>query len=209
VANENIETELKLGLVDTGQLDRLLASLPIPEGDVEQANTYLVDIQGRLKAAGIMLRIRTMRPIAALRPKACVVTAKRGRKTSDGVFVADEYEQDLAVEAFAATQANPSVLLVNAGSAIRWVLDQANPKDLHVQGAMSNRRRVIAYEGLTLEIDETTFPGGHVDVEIEVETHNPEHARSVLLRHCQRLGVDLFNQPLAKYARFLQHTSAI
>ena len=77
---------------------------------------------------------------------------------------------------------------------------------LTVRGATTNLRRRVRAGGFLLEVDETRFPDGSVDAEVEVETDDPEGARAVVEAAAAEAGVALAVQTLGKYARFLERS---
>jgi adenylate cyclase class IV len=204
------EVELKLGFVDPGALSQLLGTLPPPSSVTQQHNHYLVDVAGRLPAAQTMVRVREERDWGAEQPRRVVLTIKRRQAIEQGVFVADELEQELPREIWStfkrddAREEASKVFLRQPGPAMAWLRDFLAGGVLRIQGAMVNIRRAVEVDGFTLEVDETHFPGDRVDVEVEVETSDPEGARRVVERVAAAAGVALFEQALGKYARFLQ-----
>lgn len=204
------EVELKLGLVDPGALSELLGTLPPPTSVTQQQNHYLVDVSGRLPAAQTMVRVREERDWGEEQPRRVVLTIKRRRAIEQGVFVADELEQELPRDVWSAFKRAherdeaSTVFLRHPGVAMAWLRDFLSGDSLRIQGAMVNIRRAVEVDGFTLELDETHFPGDRVDVEVEVETSDPERARRVVQRVADRAGVALFEHVLGKYARFLE-----
>lgn len=179
-----------------------MATLPEPTQVIEQVNHYLDDAYGALSEARIMLRVRVASVDGKARP--IVVTAKRRREISDGVFVADEYEQTLTAAQWQAVLSGQTQLSEIAGEAIDWLNGQVDVWRLAPFGQMTNRRVVVEHAGLVLEVDRTSFPDGSVDAEVEVETAEPERARAVVQSLAAKANVELFNQTAGKYARFLE-----
>jgi len=200
-----IEIELKLGLRDPASLGALLRVLPAPVAVREQRNHYLVDPEGNLARAELMLRAReewdASRDPATL--ERVVITAKRRTSVTAGVFTAEEREDELPIPAWRDFLATGRGLAGREGDALAWAREVAGFEELRVLGVMTNLRRLVELEGFVLEVDETRFPDGTVDVEVEVETATPAMARAVVEDAAARAGVALFEQPLGKYARFL------
>ena len=195
-----MEHELKLGLVDPETLPTLLDVLPAPEAIVEQANHYFVDDAGRLAATRTLLRVRESRRLDTVAPMTVVLTVKRRLEATNGYFVAEEDECDLDLTAWEAVRDGERDLgSLDAPPLNDLGLDSA----LRCHGVMRNTRHVIACEGFTLEVDRTELPGGRVDAEVEVETHDPEGARAVVKALADAAGVALFPQTTGKYARFI------
>ena len=216
-AGDKVETELKLGLVDALQLPLLLTVMPAPRLLVEQVNSYMTDLDHTLQRAAIMLRVRVERmwtgaaardrfeagqpPIDTL----VTVTAKRRLSIEAGVFVAQEFEQTMALGAWRAIEIGDKQLLNLPGAATAFVKAQVGELAVFRQGMMTNLRHIIdAPGGLVLEVDRTRFPDGSIDAEVEVETDDLARAREVVQAYAQEAGVTLFEQTKGKYRRFCE-----
>lgn len=200
-----VEVELKLALLDRSQLPALLAALPPPESVVFQRNVYLEDPAGVLATQRVMARLREER--AEARADAPIARAmlccKRRIGTALGVFSAEEVEQEIPVARWLAFRDGGASLLAGLeGDAAALLRDILGVEALAVRGATTNLRRRVRAGGFVLEVDETRFPDGSVDVEIEVETDDPEGARAFVEGVAARAGVALEVQTLGKYARF-------
>lgn len=207
---KDVEVELKLALVDPERFDALLAALPTPSRVIEQRNHYLTDPDGTLTKGRVMLRVRERWEVvdAERRLIDAVMTAKRKRSDAHGIFVADEHEHAVELKAWRAFTAGEGTMEGLEGAALAWVRGEVGLKALAVQGAMTNRRHVVPWAGLTLEVDRTEYPDGTVDAEIEVETDDPEAARGLLDRLAHDAEVALTPQSLTKYERFLARGGA-
>jgi len=194
-----MEQELKLGLSTASDLPRLLAALPPTRDVLRQENHYLVDPQGKTRDAKVMVRLRTERGSALAR---AVLTLKRKITARGGVFLAWEEESELPLEDAhdVATGARDAMEL--ACPEVQWLATELGVTTLSVEGALRNTRHVIELHGYRLEIDETHFPDGSVDAEVEVETDDPEGARSLVLKVAREAGVSLFEQGRGKYSRY-------
>ena len=63
---------------------------------------------------------------------------------------------------------------------------------------------MIDLDGYVLEVDRSAFPDGSCDVEIEIETEDPEGARRAVSALAQRAAIELVEQSLGKYTRYLR-----
>jgi adenylate cyclase class IV len=203
-----MEIELKLGLVDAADLERLLGALPAPTSVVLQRNHYFSDPAGLLDAARVMLRVREdLDPADPAAPATrVVVTAKRRTDKRAGVFVAEEHEAALDPGEWLPIRARERDLGALAEHpVIAWLRAELGPVSLAPRGALDNLRRAIPCQGLVLEVDRTTFSDGSVDAEVEVETDDAlERAREVVEAAARRAGVALFDQTKGKYRRYLE-----
>ncbi len=196
----SMERELKLALVEPDHLPLMLAVLPDPTAVVEQTNHYFVDPEGLLQAQRVMVRVRESRHLHPEGPTTVELTVKRRLASEDGYFVADERECALDPDLWR------RVLLGERDLSAIGAAPLA-PLSLSVlirHGTMRNVRHVIPLGPYTLEVDRTELPGGRIDAEVEVETHDPEGARRQVTILAERAGVSLVSQTLGKYARFIE-----
>lgn len=199
-----MEQELKLALERPDELERLLAELPRPRAVIEQRNHYFVDPEGKTREARVMVRVREeRRRDAAAAPRPVRLTLKQRRRVEAGVFLADERECDVEDALWAAVQAGELDLAQAPVVLLQDLAAELGLRALQRHAVMTNLRHVIELGGYTLEVDRTELPGERVDAEVEVETEDPEGARSLVLEVAARAGVTLYEQTLSKYARLL------
>jgi len=209
----SVEVELKMALVSADRLPALLDALPAPSAVVEQRNHYFVADQPMdADTPPAMVRVRESYRVSAggeLTREAITLTVKRRTKEADsGLFVAEEHEQPVPPDFWAAVGRGEATVDEADGPALAWLRGQGRLGTLRRQGAMRNRRHVVAFDGFTLEVDRTEFPDGSVDAEVEVETDDPEGARAVVTRAAEAAGVALREQTMTKYNRFLSRGGA-
>jgi len=203
-----LEVELKLALTEPGALPRLLAGLPAPRAVVEQDNHYFVGGRRDADAAPVMVRVRVSRPLGANdREPRVVLTLKRRRSSEGGLFVADEWEAVLDSDAWSAFRAGERTLASAGEDVAQALFDWGVEEPLRLQGVMTNRRHEVVHGGFLLEVDQTTFPGGVVEAEVEIETADVEGARACLGALATATGVSLVEQARSKYARFLAYSA--
>ena len=196
-----MEKELKLALVRPEELERLLEALPTPRAILAQANHYLVCVEGRTAREKVMVRLRIEERGADRR--ACL-TLKRRVGATRGVFVSWELEEPLPVEDALAVMEGERQLMELDHPATRWLADELQVSALRHQGSLLNLRHVIDLDGYVLEVDRSAFPDGSCDVEIEIETEDPEGARRAVSALAQRAAIELVEQSLGKYTRYLR-----
>lgn len=198
-ADTVLECEVKMVLRSREDLQRMLAVLPRPRRWGMQLNCYLDTADGDLAAGGGSLRVR-------ITPDHARLTFKLRRGVEGAAFLADETE-----------------IAVDRAQAVAWVRAEA-PLDLSARrgfGAaallvagralsVSNwslTRRAICDtpEGVTVEVDETVFPDGFRDFEVEAEHEDPDLALGVIAHYAGRAGITLGTQSMTKHARADAH----
>lgn len=132
------------------------------------------------------------------------MTLKRRVSVSDGVFVAHEMESYLPPEDWEEVRAGARDLLSLSCDGLQTIRD-LGVSQLQLRGTMVNLRRKISLGGFILEVDQTTFPNGVIESEIEVETERPEEARAMLEEVARTAGITLRLQTRGKYGRLLEH----
>ncbi len=197
------ENELKLGLARAGDLPRLLSALPRPSAVISQSNHYFVDPEGRTARSGVMVRVREERDGDGTR-RAVRLTLKRRTSIVEGVFSSQELEAPVDLAVWQGIVAGDQDLAAAPLDLVRSLCAELGIGSLVRQGTMANVRHVIAHRGFVLEVDRTTFPDGSVDVEVEVETDDPDGARALVQEVAAKAGIELFVQTKGKYARFCE-----
>lgn len=200
-----MELELKLALVDPALLPRLLEALPRPDRVVEQRNRYFVDPEGVTERERLTIRVREERSGGAIEPDRVVLTVKGRSRVFEGYFEAEEREEELPLAAWTRVRDGRASLLDLTSPLVVWLARDRGLRDLEEHASMVNVRHVIPVEGFVLEVDETTWPDGSIDAEVEVETDRPAAARELVLRLAGAAGVRLVPQTRGKYSRLRAH----
>jgi len=198
-----METELKLVVANSTDFSSLLDALPEAESVVEQRNLYFVDPEGLLAKQRVMLRVREevhMESGALLR---VIVTSKRRLSRIAGVFVAEEDEAIWDKELWKDFCLRGENLATYAHDFMVRLREELGFKTLRKEGMTVNIRHRVPVGPFVFELDQTTFPGGKVEYEVEVETEQPEEARQRLEALASQLGFTLETQVRGKYSRFL------
>lgn len=194
-----VETEVKMAIGGREDLLRLLAVLPPPRRWGMQLNCYLDTPEGDFAARGASLRVRVT-------PDHARLTWKVRRDQHRGTFRAEEIE-----------------VPVPRDQAVRWVRCQedldlrafpefgparelAGGRPLRV-ALWSLTRRAICDTPfhVTIEVDETVFPDGFRDYEVEAEHDDPGLARQAIAHYGRLAGVRLRPQRQTKHARAFRH----
>ena len=198
-----MEIELKLALTPPEALERLLANLPTPDAVITQTNHYFADPLGLLARDRVMVRVRESVNEAGEGPQPVVLTIKKRAEVNNGLFIAQEDEYELDPGAWQVVRDQGGDLRQAEVKPLEALCESIGVSMLFKVGAFRNTRRCIPFQGLMLEVDRTEFPGGRVDVEVEVETEDVERARRVLMTFADSHHLHLQPQTLGKYSRFV------
>lgn len=218
---ERVEQEFKLRLPSVAAWQGLLERLGgAASGPVLQVN-YFFDTRTRsLRHAGLALRLR--RETAGKQsPPVCTLALKGPLRGSDPAL-AIRPEEELAigeVEANALLEGARSPLEILDGSAlaatalVRRAVELVGGESLACIGSFENERTRVgplaappALAGLVLELDRTSFPGGRVERELEVELApgaDPARIERGLQALFRELGIPVENVP-SKAARLFR-----
>jgi uncharacterized protein YjbK len=192
------EVEIKLRLEGRAHYDKLCREMAEPQEDWEQVNHYFQSEDGRIPGEEGVIRIRQEKGKA-------VFTVKLGALEA-GLASSREYEEPW--QGAREEMPPPSTAMWDSGhSGLRALEEKFGGRfPLVWIGKMVNRRRLYrTAEGLSMEVDASTYPDGEEDYEVEVETDDPERDRALLEALLEKLGVRFVPQPATKYQRFLQH----
>lgn len=196
--NKTMEKELKIHLKDAGNLKYLLEALPPPVRIVNQVNHYFDTPALDLRRNKAMVRLRES-------SEGNFFTLKRDAKILAGYLTAEDHETRTE---FRARDIGPGGVIpvsVLPPGIQQIVAQEFGLSDLKHLGRIRNERRVIPMkEGFTIELDETHFPNGQIDHEIEVETADPDAALPVIERILDACGIPFDFEFKTKYSRFLE-----
>lgn len=213
------EVELKRLLLGEHAADRLLAALGPATADKQQVNHFFDTADGRLRQAHHTVRLRFENGTPVLTAKGpgknlgADTSAREEAETKIDATVAaailagrrdpvDELRTQISEAAFEPLW--QKLAEIRSGLALQEV------------GAFENRRRVVPVRlpsGLELEVevDQTRFPDGHVDEEVEIELPGGEVLGEVeawLLRKASEASVTTAASS-AKVARFYAHSARL
>lgn len=200
-----IETELKLMLDgEPAWLEvREALSAIVPGSRIHQTNVYFDTPTGELRARRWMVRVRKEETAAGAQFE---VTAKDRVVDSVGALSSRERTDTLDESDARAVLAMATPLTALEGELCRS-LAEALTEPLYPIGAVSNTRDVFVLpSGYLVELDQTTFPDGRVDFEIEMELKG-EHqslggARAALAEVLPSFDVAALPGSPSKFKRF-------
>lgn len=198
----NEEIEIKLKIANRADFEKFIAVLPPERRRTVQLNVYLDTKDTVVKGSGASLRLRVTRSAAWL-------TLKRRIGTSTG-----HTWKSLEAE-----------VPVDRDMAVAWCRGCGDfklpnvPEMAEIASLIGERKlgfrtwsRTIRHacelgEDIIVEVDETMFPDGTVDYEIEVEHVDPAKAFGVVQQLASTARISLYNQIETKHARARAHTA--
>ena len=195
------EIELKLTLDESGYrtfIDHMKTSL---HDTLDQWNIYFETAPTKLNLYDANLRLR--RIISNLNGTKYFLTSKVGGRIRNGVSVIPEYEVEIS-EALAKKLIKvPKDFFSLLPKEIQNPLQEAKDLTFSIDGDMRTIRRVILFNELTIEADETFLPNSSTFYELEIETQDPENARSIILEELQTIGVTSSPSRYSKRGRLM------
>jgi uncharacterized protein YjbK len=194
-----IECEVKLEVASKDDLLRFLGVLPKPRRWGMQLNCYLDTPLADLRAMKVSLRVR-------ITPDHARLTLKQKRGRQGATFRTEETEVEVGRAAAIAWVMDGKAFDLSRMPGFQDVARRLAGKPLGVVNWSLTRRAICdTDDGVTIEVDETVFPDGHRDFEIEAEDLDPEKALRVIDAFAARAHVALRPQSKTKHARADAH----
>ncbi len=193
------EIELKYRLQSRLDYEKLCQGLGVPDEEVEQENHYFQSEDGEMPGEKGVIRIRLEKGTA-------VFTVKLGGMLVGGISRSQEYEEPW--EGGLEELPPSGTVFWERGHAGMDAMEQAFGRrpPLVWAGRMVNRRKLYRLPGgMNLEVDESRYPDGQSDYEVELETAEPERERERLQALMDRFDICYVPQVKTKYERFLDH----
>jgi uncharacterized protein YjbK len=191
------EVELKWSLSEDGYTT-LASRLPEVLGPalrLEQENRFFDSCDLRLRRALCNVRLR-------LENGRLLLTCKRRVATPDQAHRHDEWEAwlDGDLRQRIETPGTDLAAMLPLPDPVRQALEGA---PLMPMGGFANLRLEFHDGDHLLCLDRTSFPGGRIDHELEIETSRPADADARWSARLDQWGVPHQHQPLTKFARYL------
>lgn len=197
-----MEVEIKLRLPNKEAHDKVAEALKDSYIEThDQENFFYEGSEKELNKAKVSLRTRFYGV-----DKKCVITMKGRQSMVGGVGTATEVEEDCNPAEARTWLKDPDALLNLKGSNILEKLrTELKPKHLVCLGGFKNLRQDYNYEGLKMELDETSYEWGTC-YEIEIETEDPEPTKVKLEQFLESKGIPYKYGTKTKFANFRQRT---
>lgn len=201
------ERELKLHLEERGDYDALADAPELADSlpTLSQENHYFDTTDHRLVRSATMLRLRR------IDGGAVIFTFKQGREDPDrpGFFDALEIECEVAESLLDDGIQTPRLVRDDAAPPAARLREEFGDIELTYLGCLCTERRRRRLGELVVELDEVTYPSGEKAYELEVETREPEVARSLLEEIFATHGVRATPQHRTKLEGFLRRTGGV
>jgi len=191
---------VKLRLPGRQAYDQVAAMLAAgKQATYAQENFFFDGDKQELESQRAVLRLRFFNG-----DEKAVITVKGKQLLVGGIGRATEVEEDVPKGGEAAARgwlSHPNELLT-ASPLLQDLNKNWGIQNLLCMGGFRNHRTVFAWEGETLELDETSYEHGTL-YEIEVETTQPEVVRDRLEVLLKGAGVDYSYSATSKFANFI------
>jgi uncharacterized protein YjbK len=193
------EVEVKLTLESSGYRTLLQHFQSDIHDDLDQWNIFFDTPSGGLRASKQSARIRS---IASLRePLKWIATVKRSGTCKDGIWRRPEIEAEISAAAARTIVSRPSTFYQNIPQILQTELAPFRDEPFVVMGDFRTFRRVIPFENLHLECDESILPDHTSFFEIEIEHANPEEAKAKISSKLNALGISFHPSQMGKLER--------
>lgn len=193
-----IEKEVKLEISGQKDFEQALAYFTKYADNVfrDRLVNYYLDTAGLdLANKLVMIRVRTA--------KNNVLTYKNGTQVEEGYFRSTEIETELDDAQVQQALSDPSWLFEQNLAPMREVEEEFGTLHLEVIGSLENERCKLEVEGHRVELDRMRFPDGSEAYECELESEDPESARSWCLEQLAKADVVVKPSTKTKFHRLL------
>lgn len=201
-----MEIEVKLRLPNQ-ETHKTLTSLLNPHHTKthNQHNHFFDTISGHLSTHRAVLRLRVYTNPPPSKPK-CILSLKAKPVLVNGVSRVEEDEEEIDPDEAQRVLADPTRLrsLVGSSRIMTRVKNEylgGNGDGFVCLGGFKNLRKVYEWNGLVLEVDETSYEFGKL-YEVECESTEPEKAKGLIEGFFKENGVEYEYSVMSKFAIF-------
>lgn len=197
-SNPEMEVEIKLRLPDKQAHDRVAKLLQNGMKNVYRQENFFFD--GRQQELG--QRFHVLRARFYNETEKCILTLKGKAIIENGIGRATELEHAIDPALGRKIVDNPNAMLRLEGRVVQAVRDKFVPEGLVCLGGFRNVRQEFAWEGQTIELDETQYDWGTL-YELECETYQPEEVKEKLEDLLRSNGISYEYSSVSKFANFV------
>jgi len=197
-SNPEMEVEIKLRLPDKQAHDRVTELLRSGMKNVYRQENFFFD--GSQQELG--QRFHVLRARFYNETEKCILTLKGKAIIENGIGRATELEHAIDPALGRKIVDNPNAMLRLEGRVVQAVRDKFAPEGLVCLGGFRNVRQEFAWEGQTIELDETQYDWGTL-YELECETYQPEEVKEKLEDLLRSNGISYEYSSVSKFANFV------
>jgi uncharacterized protein YjbK len=198
-----MEVELKLTLDEAGYKKVLAHFKDDIVDELDQWNIFFDTFpENLLRKSGRIARLRSVKSSKG-RIKWFICTKAPGTKV-DGVWSRPEIETQIDEANAQAILSRPTDFYHLLPPSFQKEFESVEKEKFHVIGDFRNIRRIIPFECLTIEADESTLPNGSVFYELEIEDPDAKAAKVKIESKLVSLGVSFVNSPRGKAGRLME-----
>ena len=165
------ETEVKIALDDVGYAKFLEYFESSVETVQHQWNIFFDNENHDLRNANRVLRLRSIKE--GDEPTKWVITIKKPGSFKNGVAIRPEKEYQIPAEIAQDIIAHPVDIMKKLPKRAKKNLKDFQSLEFTIIGDFITERRIVSYDGLMIEADETTLPNKQVLYELEIENNDP------------------------------------
>jgi uncharacterized protein YjbK len=187
----NAWVELKNPLIDLSSTDF-------------QSN-YFIDSNKELEQKRITFRLRkAIKSFDGFEKTECTMTIKgkangiSKHAIQDGISRVEELEHSISNTDFESMLNEPKRIPEFKYELVPVILSELLTRDFQISGQFENKRSHFKYNGLNLELDETTYPFG-MAYELECEHSEPQKVKSELEQLFQENGIEYSYSKRSKF----------
>ena len=195
------EVEVKLTISEEDYLKTIEHFKSFHKDTLDQWNIFFETADKKLYQNRCHLRLR--RILSEISPERWVFTLKSPSQFSDGVCIQGEIEFDVEKRVVSEILKDPSQLYKNLPEELQKDLEFASTSQFQIKGDFRSVRRVILWEGLKIEADESFLPDGTKFHELEVESEKPFEAKAQLQRELDTIAVQYTDSNIGKLGRLM------
>ncbi|OHT08312.1 Adenylate cyclase family protein [Tritrichomonas foetus] len=196
------ESEVKITIEEIGYLKVLEYFDSSLKATQNQWNVYFDTVDFDLRKSRRNLRLRSVR--AGKEPTKWIVTVKRPGVFRNGIAIRPERNYEIPNEIAQEILAHPCDIMKNIPKKARKYLKDCVDWKFRIVGDYITIRRVISFEDLTIEADETILPNKEKLYELEIECDEPQIAKQKM----KEINVRYVNSSVSKLGFLLNLRSS-
>ena len=130
-----------------------------------------------------------------------VITSKSGGKMINGISIKPEVEEEVSANFAINFLKNPNENIINLPNIIFERIKIIENEPLKIFGHFHSKRHIIQFYNYLIELDECTLPNNKKYYEIEIETNEPEKAKSLIEEFLIKNNIKFHDSKRGKLSR--------